>query len=224
MIRGKKNFLPPSQFVLGLSFLFRLEDDSKERHKGERKTATNADDLAVVDESEQSKNEVEIEVLDESDEDDAGEVELPDETGTTSEEEDHSAFPDTHIKIQHFAGTKVNVTVEPTRNDTSIVGSEGVVFLGDGKPVVLQPRSRVNSENKSKQRNQVQEPTTTVEMDAKKQQQTKRGQRSKLKKIKEKYKDQDEEERQLRMDILQVFLFWYCNHVFNISIANFVPR
>ena len=34
MIRGKKNFLPPCHLILGLSFLFKLEDSSVERHKG----------------------------------------------------------------------------------------------------------------------------------------------------------------------------------------------
>ena len=37
MIRGKKNFLLPSQLVLGFGFLFKLEDGSVERHKDERK-------------------------------------------------------------------------------------------------------------------------------------------------------------------------------------------
>merc|ERR1712130_409171 len=37
MIRGKKNFLPPSQLTMGFAFLFRLEEDSIERHKDERK-------------------------------------------------------------------------------------------------------------------------------------------------------------------------------------------
>ena len=37
MIRGKKNFLPPSQLVLGFGFMFKLDDDSIERHLNERK-------------------------------------------------------------------------------------------------------------------------------------------------------------------------------------------
>merc|ERR1712228_636081 len=37
MIRGKKNFLPPSQLTMGFAFLFRLEEDGLERHKDERK-------------------------------------------------------------------------------------------------------------------------------------------------------------------------------------------
>merc|ERR1719347_921919 len=37
MIRGKKNFLPPSHLIMGFGFVFKLEDDSVERHKGDRK-------------------------------------------------------------------------------------------------------------------------------------------------------------------------------------------
>lgn len=68
MIRGKKNFLPPSHLILGLSFLFRLEDGCVERHLGERKvlTASEEDALSLAD-SERNKEEVELEILDESD-------------------------------------------------------------------------------------------------------------------------------------------------------------
>merc|ERR1712062_416879 len=37
MIRGKKNFLPPATLIMGFGFLFKLEESSVERHKGERK-------------------------------------------------------------------------------------------------------------------------------------------------------------------------------------------
>lgn len=54
MIRGKKNFLPPSHLILGLSFLFRLEDGSVERHKGERKVvAGNEDEVSSTTENEE---------------------------------------------------------------------------------------------------------------------------------------------------------------------------
>lgn len=64
MIRGKKNFLPPSHLILGLSFLFRLEDGSVERHKGERKViAGNEDEVSSINENEE-KEEVEINLQD----------------------------------------------------------------------------------------------------------------------------------------------------------------
>lgn len=37
MIRGKKNFLPPAQLVLGFAFMLRVDDESALRHQGERK-------------------------------------------------------------------------------------------------------------------------------------------------------------------------------------------
>lgn len=69
MVRGKKNFLPPSHLILGMSFLFRLEDGCVEKHKGERKVISGAEEDALnVAESMESKDEVEVEILDESDE------------------------------------------------------------------------------------------------------------------------------------------------------------
>ncbi|CAI5445671.1 unnamed protein product [Caenorhabditis angaria] len=38
MIRGKKNFMPPSQLVMGLGVLFRMDDESIERHREAEKT------------------------------------------------------------------------------------------------------------------------------------------------------------------------------------------
>lgn len=39
MVRGRKTFLPPTHMVMGLTFLFRLEDASLARHAGERVVA-----------------------------------------------------------------------------------------------------------------------------------------------------------------------------------------
>jgi hypothetical protein len=36
MIRGKKNFLPPQGLVMGLGFMFKLEDSCIGHHAGER--------------------------------------------------------------------------------------------------------------------------------------------------------------------------------------------
>lgn len=51
MIRGKKNYLPPSQLIMGLGIMFRLEESSMERHKDERK-------IKVVDEESESADSV----------------------------------------------------------------------------------------------------------------------------------------------------------------------
>ncbi|CAH0550689.1 unnamed protein product [Brassicogethes aeneus] len=217
MVRGKKNFLPPSHLILGLSFLFRLEDGSIERHIGERKvlSATEEDALSVTG-SEMGKDEVEVDIIDESDEDKEAEKgedlkEKKEETNkdndSFTESEEESKFPDTQIKIQRFPGTKVNIVTDPVIKEEEHEDQENIIYLGDDKPIVLKPtlraqnsRSRGVSESSLKQF-KPQEKLTKE--DNTKQQQSKRGQKSKLKKIKEKYKDQDEEERKLRMDILQ---------------------
>ncbi|XP_055523831.1 ribosome quality control complex subunit NEMF homolog [Wyeomyia smithii] len=54
MIRGKKNFLPPCHLVLGLSFMFKLEESSVERHKGERRVR-NFDDESVISKDDRSE-------------------------------------------------------------------------------------------------------------------------------------------------------------------------
>ncbi|XP_076267295.1 nuclear export mediator factor NEMF homolog Clbn isoform X1 [Rhynchophorus ferrugineus] len=236
MIRGKKNFLPPAHLILGLSFLFRLEDSCIEKHTGERKVLIQESTTKEPESESGADEDVEVDILDESDEDgsktdknseskestseNTPEKE-PEKTEIRSEEnnedikkndndsssdsEEDSKFPDTHIKIQHFGGTKQLITQpvikEEEENDDQ---NESVIYLGDNKPVIVKPsskkpKSRSVSESsykdKSKHGNNENGNNTK--------QQTKRGQKSKLKKIKEKYRDQDEEERKLRMEILQ---------------------
>ncbi|XP_029349469.1 ribosome quality control complex subunit NEMF [Echeneis naucrates] len=45
MIRGKKNFLPPSYLIMGFGFLFKVDEQCVFRHKGERKVKTVEDDM-----------------------------------------------------------------------------------------------------------------------------------------------------------------------------------
>lgn len=46
MIRGKRNFLPPGQLVCGFGLLFKVDEESTARHKGERSVKTFADEPA----------------------------------------------------------------------------------------------------------------------------------------------------------------------------------
>ncbi|KAJ7989276.1 hypothetical protein DPEC_G00317800 [Dallia pectoralis] len=45
MIRGKKNFLPPSYLMMGFSFLFKVDELCVFRHRGERKVKTIDEDM-----------------------------------------------------------------------------------------------------------------------------------------------------------------------------------
>lgn len=57
MIRGKKNYLPPYQLVLGFGLLFRMTSDSVDAHKNERARKLGADGAS------QSSQPSEVEVI-----------------------------------------------------------------------------------------------------------------------------------------------------------------
>ncbi|KAG5894542.1 hypothetical protein JTB14_026830 [Gonioctena quinquepunctata] len=199
MIRGKKNFLPPSHLILGLSFLFRLEDGSVERHKGERKVvnALDGDDAVMLDESDENEASEETDTKIDSEPKNISENH-PDTNSDSPE------FPDTEIKIEHFAETKINIVTKSSAIMQETDNKDNIIFLGDDKPIILKPyqNQRKRGDSESKIKNQMNQKTVDFKDDTK-QQHSKRGQKSKLKKIKEKYGDQDEEERKLRMEILQ---------------------
>ncbi|XP_073339133.1 ribosome quality control complex subunit NEMF [Pagrus major] len=48
MVRGKKNFLPPSYLIMGFGFLFKVDELSVFRHRGERKVKTVEEDMEDV--------------------------------------------------------------------------------------------------------------------------------------------------------------------------------
>ncbi|KAM9341035.1 ribosome quality control complex subunit NEMF [Symphorus nematophorus] len=48
MIRGKKNFLPPSYLIMGFGFVFKVDEQSVFRHRGERKVKTVEEDMEEV--------------------------------------------------------------------------------------------------------------------------------------------------------------------------------
>lgn len=212
MIRGKKNFLPACHLILGLSFLFKLEESSVERHKGERR-------IRKFDDEDSNSNKmaqlmIENEKLDMVPEEE-DEIVVEESDGDDSDESDGEVkFPDSHVKIEHDTG-KVTVKSDPKieKLQSEFEDKEKVIFLGDDKPYIIQPLPPRLKQLKGKQLaariaslKQEQEQKEIVEEkedDSNKKPQAKRGQKAKLKKIKEKYKDQDEDERMLRMDILK---------------------
>lgn len=227
MIRGKKNFLPPCHLILGLSFLFKLEESSVARHAGERRVRTfdeDDDGASVIVENEKFDDvseEQEIELLDSDDEEAKpmvdDKVEIVEQLNTVKlysddeEDEDGVQYPDTHIKIEHNTG-KVSVQTDPILQRLKSESEEknGVVYLGDNQPFIIHTGAQAKIKQQKKDRAarkgkkvQVIEKEETEERDERKSNQPKRGQKGKLKKIREKYKDQDEEEKRIRMEILK---------------------
>ena len=85
MIRGKKNYLPPSPLVVGFAFLFKLDDASVAAHVGERKIKGTANEMI-------------------EDRSDMVEEANPNQTEPAPEEEETEGeenFPDTNVKMNY---------------------------------------------------------------------------------------------------------------------------
>lgn len=76
MIRGKKNFMPPSQLVMGLGIMFKLDDESTERH-----VAMEAEKRKLVENDKDNKESSEV----------------------TQKEEPSEEFPDVQVSIGRSA-------------------------------------------------------------------------------------------------------------------------
>ncbi|NXU92812.1 NEMF factor, partial [Xiphorhynchus elegans] len=63
MIRGKKNFLPPSYLMMGFSFLFKVDESCVWRHREERKVKVQDEDLETVSSSASELVAEEVELL-----------------------------------------------------------------------------------------------------------------------------------------------------------------
>ncbi|KAM4899527.1 ribosome quality control complex subunit NEMF [Sylvia borin] len=64
MIRGKKNFLPPSYLMMGFSFLFKVDESCVWRHREERKVKVQDEDLDTVSSSASELVAEDVELLD----------------------------------------------------------------------------------------------------------------------------------------------------------------
>ncbi|XP_055625255.1 ribosome quality control complex subunit NEMF homolog [Toxorhynchites rutilus septentrionalis] len=181
MIRGKKNFLPPCHLVLGLSFMFKLEESSVERHKGERRVRT-FDEESVSGKDDRSEisemPDQEIELEDGESDHEKGDVEdieaveelaekvdtvcLKKDNKSSDTESDQSddddgdektpKFPDTHVKVEHDTGI-VSVRTDPTVRRLTSDADSIVTTLGDNQPYIIQPAPpRLKQVQKSKQK------------------------------------------------------------------------
>ncbi|KAI1092002.1 hypothetical protein F5B19DRAFT_456483 [Rostrohypoxylon terebratum] len=214
MIKGKKNFLPPAQLILGLALMFRISEESKAKHVKHRLY-----DLPDVGSSSQASTAVagkantdavrEIEPT--------GGLDAVTDVDATRDVDTESDSGDSAIDTED-AQFKEN-PLQPSKNDGDEIESLG---LQEGNPLNQRVRNLdiseeppIGSAADSAQAEEDADTTTdaasalptrtnTTELASsgkstpqpqKKGQQPKRGQKGKAKKIAAKYKDQDEEDR-----------------------------
>ncbi|KAJ1104155.1 hypothetical protein NDU88_001570 [Pleurodeles waltl] len=90
MIRGKKNFLPPSYLMMGFSFLFKVDEPCVWRHKGERKVKMQDEDMQSITSSTTELVSEEMESLGPEEDDSSSSEEDPDDPEGPFVERNHS--------------------------------------------------------------------------------------------------------------------------------------
>ncbi|KAI0124732.1 fibronectin-binding protein A N-terminus-domain-containing protein [Xylariales sp. AK1849] len=201
MVRGKKNFLPPSQLLLGFGLMFRISEESKAKHVKHRLHDQNLEQLAgpsVDDRAEPATRASE----DERSDSDYGESDPEDDAAADAHDQDHEQkenplqstaqddkeldtveeedpAPMRQIKNLSIADTSTADNAEANQDE-----ADGAEEQTDGEQEAeteTGPTSAAPSGNPAPQ--------------SAPKKQAKRGQRGKAKKIAAKYRDQDDEDR-----------------------------
>ncbi|KAJ2629453.1 hypothetical protein H4R22_003307 [Coemansia sp. RSA 1290] len=209
MVRGKKNFLPPTQLVYGFGVLFRLADDeSIARHAAARQQRQ-----AIMEENMRSAGAQNVSETAASSEKDAAVETMADDKSYTVvgdsadlaaarakynldeiEMATEDAFKDADSSSIAATDSKRRTTAKQRRDQRK--QKDNVGQQQQNEPLVgkLSKKEQRRLAEEAKYEKQAQQKQ--------KQQPQKRGKKGKMKKMKDKYADQDEEDRNIRMALL----------------------
>ncbi|PRP86190.1 nuclear export mediator factor Nemf-like [Planoprotostelium fungivorum] len=211
MIRGKKNFLPPSPLIMGLGFMFKLHESCLAKHLHERSAAASNDKDIVMSESE--AEDVEVQVSD----DDNVEEEKKADAAPSKKEEKREVREEKGEKEEKEEGFKASLGFGVSKDfdeDSLLNSDEEDKKEGDEHKAKITAKERKlmkkgmtleqARENITKQ--QSEQPVQTEKVEENKASQSNaplpRGKRTKMKRIKDKYDSEDEEDRKLSMQLL----------------------
>ncbi|GMT32425.1 hypothetical protein PFISCL1PPCAC_23722 [Pristionchus fissidentatus] len=191
MIRGKKNFMPASQLIMGMGILFKLDEESVERRREERKRK---EEERAGDGKEGEEEVKEEKVEDEEGEELAVEEDSEgEEDGDEKKEEEEEEFPDVQVPLSSLSvggGTG-------GEEEYSIISVGPTTRTGISQKEMAERREREKIEKEKCERERREK-----EKEARATKPRTKREKHKMEKIKQKYGDQDEEERELRMTAL----------------------
>ncbi|KAI1448993.1 hypothetical protein F5Y02DRAFT_429699 [Annulohypoxylon stygium] len=215
MVKGKKNFLPPAQLILGLALMFRISEESKARHVKHRLY-----DLPDTGSSSQASaaaaGKAKADAM--RDTDPTGDLDALRDVDVTKDLDSESDSGDSAIDNGEDAQFKEN-PLQPSKingDENEFSGQQEGNTLNQGvSSLTISEEPHIGRTADSTQAEEDADATTdagsapltkanttepassgkSTPQPQKKGQQPKRGQKSKAKKIAAKYKDQDEEDR-----------------------------
>jgi len=194
MIRGKKNFLPPTPLVMGFGFFFKVHESSIARHLNERSKTNldqdNPEEEVVENDEELSTNDIQSKEVSNKKEQSSSEKRSQEE----KRKELLGSFGfgvDSASIINDLTASQEDVDNldEKIRKKRVTAKEKRQIKKGtaeEPQQSALPKETKGPKEPKEKEDSQKHLP---------------RGKKGKLKKMKEKYGDQDEEERNLKMEI-----------------------
>ncbi|KAK8024140.1 hypothetical protein PG993_012206 [Apiospora rasikravindrae] len=222
MVRGRKNFLPPAQLILGFGLMFKISEESKAKHvkhrlrdSGEAASLASSSVAMSAESRESTLPATNTEATaptqsdngqdDEEDEEEANAqdgdnqqrqnpLQSVGQTGDHDHDEDEEPTPDEPAPTEQMDSLTVN---ETTPEIDVAEGSAAAPQSDDKKEEVdEQDEDDVEAENTPEQEASGSGPSPAAKGQGQaKQQAPKRGKRGKAKKIAAKYRDQDEEDR-----------------------------
>ncbi|KAJ6443908.1 1-phosphatidylinositol-4,5-bisphosphate phosphodiesterase 1 [Purpureocillium lavendulum] len=213
MVRGKKNFLPPTQLLLGLGIMFKISEESKARHVKHRLHDADSAIGSGVEDSMLSLGAQESTAGDEGSEvgeDDGGASQEDGEEGSDNESANgDAAGTGRDNPLQGFESGRRGEVDEVEHQVTKLSVSDAAEARGSGaedEEAASGEASRDDPEGQSELNTEVSETQTAgsaarssqpANSTGSKQAPPKRGQKGKAKKIAAKYKDQDEDDRRV---------------------------
>ncbi|XP_063296428.1 ribosome quality control complex subunit NEMF [Pelobates fuscus] len=149
MIRGKKNFLPPSYLMMGFGFLFKVDEPCVWRHKGERRVKVQDEDLESVTSSHTELMAEENEPLEEESDSSSSEDEKKEDT----EEATQSCELEikSECQTEDFNGTQNIVEAEETP-------------LSDEQSDRDSPQSTENNSEVKEEDDEISYPDTSIDL------------------------------------------------------------
>ncbi|KAG0650093.1 Ribosome quality control complex subunit 2 [Hyphodiscus hymeniophilus] len=190
MVRGKKNFLPPAQLVLGFGVLFSISEESKARHVKHR---VHEEPVGGSEAGAPTAGDTALEESHDMEDGDRSEDEDEREDETTAQDSRGNPLQ-TRVQTRDLA----ELHLQDSDGEEALTRKVEEVEMGEGKSL---PAELEDEASESEDELTSEQPTTGTQTPNQPQKgqkgpgPAKRGKKGKAKKIAQKYKDQDEEDR-----------------------------
>ncbi|KAK8070986.1 snRNP-like RNA-binding protein [Apiospora hydei] len=222
MVRGRKNFLPPAQLILGFGLMFKISEESKAKHVKHRlrdtgepasvassSVAMSAESREAIQSATNTKattpTQSDNEQDDEEDEDEANAqdgdnqqrqnpLQSVGQTGDHDDDEDEEPAPEEPVPTEQMD----SLTVDETTPENDVAEGSATAPQSDDKKDEVDEQDEDDAEAEptpEKETSGSGPPPVAKGQGQAKQQPPKRGKKGKAKKIAAKYRDQDEEDR-----------------------------